>query len=95
MSLSNPLHILELVRGVDWPADRAELLRVAERNDADEVARLALAELPDRRFESAQDLRGVLDDRLPASAAGSGPRGTSSEGDDLGEHPSKLNPPRA
>ncbi len=94
MSPSNPVQIHEHLHGTSWPADRAELRRVAERNEADEMVLVALDEIPDRTYESPADLTSVLDPTLPASAAGSGPRGVSSEGDDLENHPSAYNPPR-
>lgn len=94
MSPSNPIQIHEFLRGADWPADRAELRRVAERNDADEMVLVALDALPEGSFASPTDLTAALDPTLPASGAGSGPRGLSSQGDDLAAHPSHVNPPR-
>ncbi len=93
MSPSNPVQIHEFLRGADWPADRDELRRVAERNDADEMVMEALAGLPEGTFGSPAELTAALDSPLPASGAGSGPRGLSSQGDDLEEHPAMPNPP--
>ena len=93
MSPSNPIQIHEFLRGADWPADRDELRRVAERNGADEMVFEALDALPDRTFEAPAELTAALDPTLPASGAGSGPRGRSSQGDDLDPHPSAFNPP--
>lgn len=93
MSPSNPIQIHQALRGADWPADRQELRDVAVRNDADEMVLEALDALPDGPFGSPAELTAALDPTLPASGAGSGPRGMSSQGDDLEAHPSQLNPP--
>jgi hypothetical protein len=93
VSPSNPIQIHQFLRGADWPADRQELRTVAVRNAADEMVLEALDALPDGRFGSPAELTAALDPTLPASGAGSGPRGLSSQGDDLESHPSQLNPP--
>jgi hypothetical protein len=94
MPPSNRVKIHWLLRSVDYPADKAELMRAAERNGADEMALHALGSIEDRTYASAEDLRAAVDTDIDPSAAGSGPRGLSSRGDDTGEHPSLQNPPR-
>jgi len=93
VSPSNPIQIHEFLRGADWPADPAALRQVAERNAADEMVLEALASLPDASYGSPAELTAALDRTMPASGAGSGPRGLSSQGDDIDAHPSPLSPP--
>lgn len=91
---SNRLTVLQWLRGASFPATREELLDEARSVGADESALTAIAALPDGPFETPQDLAPLLGP-VPASAAGSGPRGLSSAGDDTADHPSMLNPPDA
>lgn len=94
MSETNPIRVHEFLRGMDWPATPESLRRHAQKLGADESVLRALAGLPDGPIESPAALTTAIGSEIPPSGAGSGPRGLSSEGDDLGDHPAARNPPR-
>jgi len=83
---------LDLVR---FPATRDELLEQATRHGAWETVLESLRQVPPRSFSSARDVADALAAPVAPSAAGSGSRGYSAEGDDRGEHPAPVNPPDA
>jgi hypothetical protein len=91
---SNRLTVLQWLRSASFPATRDELLRHARSLGADESSLTAIAGLPDGPFETPQELARLLAP-VPASGAGSGPRGLSTAGDDTADHPSLVNPPDA
>ena len=83
-------------RVTELAAEFLESLEEGSTFPATSAADTAALELPapDGPFETPQDLAPLLGP-VPASAAGSGPRGLSSAGDDTADHPSMLNPPDA
>jgi hypothetical protein len=89
---SNRVTVLEALRTAKFPATRDELVAHAREFGADEMTLEELAGLPADTYESAADLAPLLGP-VPPSGAGSGPRGLSTAGDDLGEHPSMVDPP--
>jgi hypothetical protein len=51
MSKANPIEIQKSLSGVDYPAGRDDLVRVAEGNGADARTLDLLRNLPDRTYE--------------------------------------------
>jgi hypothetical protein len=90
--LSNPVTALAALRTVKYPATREQLLDHARRAGADEMTMAAIGQLPDGPFHAANELTPLLGP-LPASGAGSGPRGLWDGGDDTADHPAMVNPP--
>jgi hypothetical protein len=56
----NPIQIQKFLKGVDYPASKAELLEMAEQEGADENARQALEQLPDQEYQSPVDVSEAL-----------------------------------
>lgn len=51
MAKINPIQLEKFLKGVDYPASKADLIKRAEQNGADENALAALRELPDRTYD--------------------------------------------
>ncbi len=56
MSKVNPIQIQKFLKGVDYPARRADLLEQAEAQGADADVRSTLEQLPDRTYETPADV---------------------------------------
>jgi Protein of unknown function (DUF2795) len=56
----NPIQIQKFLKGVDYPARKADLLATAERQGADEEARAALERLPEREYRTPADVSEAL-----------------------------------
>ena len=52
MAKINPIQVEKLLKGLDYPASKQDIMKHAEQHGADETARQALQELPDRTFDS-------------------------------------------
>jgi hypothetical protein len=52
MAKINPVQVEKLLKGLDYPASKQDIITYAEQHGADENAREALQELPDRTYES-------------------------------------------
>ncbi|MEC9483647.1 MAG: DUF2795 domain-containing protein [Halomonas sp.] len=56
----SPANITHYLKGVDFPADRDDLVQCAEDNDAEEEVLEVIRALPDERYESMADVtKGV------------------------------------
>ncbi len=51
MSKPNPIELQKYLSGVDYPAQRDDLVRAAERNGADSDTLDVVRRLPDRTYE--------------------------------------------
>ncbi|RSD21330.1 DUF2795 domain-containing protein [Amycolatopsis eburnea] len=51
MSKPNPIELQKYLAGVDYPAQRDDLVRAAERNGADEGTLSVVRGLPDRTYD--------------------------------------------
>ena len=60
MSTVNPIQLQKYLKGIDYPATKQDLLKAAERNDADENVRSTLERLPDQPFNSPNDVSEAL-----------------------------------
>ena len=52
----NPIQLQKYLKGMDYPARKADLLKRAEQNGADDQVRSTLEQLPDQEFDSAADV---------------------------------------
>ncbi len=52
MAHINPIQVEKLLKGLDYPVSKQDLIKYAEQHGADENARQALNQLPDQTFES-------------------------------------------
>jgi hypothetical protein len=52
----NPIQLEKYLKGIDYPVSKADLLKQAEKNGADENTRTTLAQLPDKSFDSPTDV---------------------------------------
>ncbi len=52
MATINPIQLEKFLKGVDYPAKKADLLKQAQKNGADDQARSTLEQLPDQEFNS-------------------------------------------
>ena len=62
MAKVNPIQAQTYLKGLDYPASKAELLKHAEQQGADERLRSALEQLPDTRYEKPTDVSEALGD---------------------------------
>jgi hypothetical protein len=60
MSKVNPIQVQRLLSGVDYPADKRDLVRAATDQGADEETRDTLQQLPDREFDSPADVSSAI-----------------------------------
>lgn len=52
MAKINPIQVEKLLKGLDYPASKQDVIKYAEQHGADENAREALQHLPDQTFDS-------------------------------------------
>ncbi|HZR40158.1 MAG TPA: DUF2795 domain-containing protein [Ktedonobacteraceae bacterium] len=56
MAKVNPIQMEKYLKGVDYPASKADLIKHAQQQGADEQVREVLNQLPDQRFTSPADV---------------------------------------
>lgn len=56
MATINPIQLQKYLKGMDYPARKADLIKRAEQNGADDQVRSTLEQLPDQEFDSAADV---------------------------------------
>ena len=56
----NPRDVEKSLKGIDYPVRKADLLKHAERNQADEQVREALQKLPNETFNSPTDVAKAI-----------------------------------
>jgi hypothetical protein len=47
----NPIQVEKFLKGIDYPVNKADLLKYAQQHGADETVCAALERLPDQTFE--------------------------------------------
>ena len=52
----NPIQIEKFLKGIDYPAKKADLIKRAEQNGADEQVRATLQQLPEQQFDPPADV---------------------------------------
>jgi predicted outer membrane protein len=87
MAHANPIQIQKFLKGVDYPANKAELIEHAKKLGADENIQASLEQLPDKEFQTPADVseefKGPSGDRVERpqdgaagkAGAGAGKRG--------------------
>lgn len=76
-----PVNILEVLDGAEFPATLPELIAFAEDNDASEEVLDQIAAMPDREYESIQDVNRHMN----VIAVEEGEENIYSSADDIGE----------
>lgn len=64
MAEVNPIQLEKYLKGTNYPVNKADLVKKAEQNGADERVRSVLQQLPDQKFDSPTDVSkavGALD----------------------------------
>lgn len=56
MAAINPIQLEKYLKGINYPVSKADLLKQAEKNGADEQARSTLEQLPDKTFDAPTDV---------------------------------------
>lgn len=56
----NPIQVQKFLGGIEYPADKATLLRTAEQNGADDDIRDALDQLSGDSFDSPTDVTKAI-----------------------------------
>ena len=56
----NPIQLQKYLKGMNYPARKADLLKRAEQNGADDQVRSTLEQLPDQEFDSAADVSKAI-----------------------------------
>jgi predicted outer membrane protein len=76
MAHVNPVQVQKFLKGVDYPASKAQLIEKATSMGADENVRASLEQLPDEEFQTPADVSQAFgrlpQDNEPAGAATSG-----------------------
>ena len=60
MATINPIQLQKYLKGMDYPARKADLLKRAEQNGADDQVRSTLEQLPDQQFDSAANVSKAI-----------------------------------
>lgn len=56
MATINPIQLEKFLKGVDYPARKADLIKKAQQNGADQGALSTLNQLPDQQFQTPADV---------------------------------------
>jgi len=56
----DPIQVQKALGGVDYPADKEDLVKNAEKKDADDDVLSALKDLPDKKYETPADVNKEL-----------------------------------
>ncbi len=56
MATVNPIQLQKYLKGLDYPARKADLIKKAQQEGADENVRATLDKLPDDSFETPADV---------------------------------------
>lgn len=62
MAKINPVEVQKALKGVDYPAEKKDIVRTAEEHGASEEIRSALGKLPDKSFETPADVNEAIGD---------------------------------
>ncbi len=60
MATINPIQLQKYLKGMDYSARKADLIKRAEQNGADDQVRSTLEQLPDQEFDSAADVSKAI-----------------------------------
>lgn len=60
MAKVNPIQVQKYLKGVDYPASKEDILKMAEEHGADEELYASLEQLPDQQFDTPADVSQAL-----------------------------------
>jgi hypothetical protein len=61
MAKLNPIELQKSLKGVDYPASKADLVKAVENNGGNDEVRGALDKLPEKTFETPADVTEAID----------------------------------
>ncbi len=64
MAKINPIELQKALKGVDYPASKDDVVKAAEKNDADDEIMEALKALSEDSFENPTDVTKALSDEM-------------------------------
>jgi len=62
MAKVNPIQLQKALKGVNYPADKKELLEAAKRNGGDKNIADTLSQLPEQKYNKPSDVSKALGD---------------------------------
>ena len=62
MAKVNPIELQKLLKGVDYPVSKQDLLKHLEQQGAAEQVRSTLEQLPDQQFQTPADVSKAVGD---------------------------------
>ena len=60
MAKANPIQVQKYLKGLDYPANKDQIIETAEEHDADEAVIGALRALPDEEFQTPTDVSHAI-----------------------------------
>lgn len=78
MATLNPAQLEKHLKGVNYPVNKAELVRHMERNGADESIRAAISALPNQSYDSP----GAVNRAISATQQGNTQQGNTQQDQD-------------
>lgn len=60
MAAVSPREVEKALKGIDYPAGKQDLMKVAESNNADEVVRRVIQSLPDQTYNTPIDVAKAI-----------------------------------
>jgi hypothetical protein len=60
MAKVNPILVQKYLKGIGYPASRADIIRKAQESGADDTIMNALQKLPETQFRSPNDISSAL-----------------------------------
>jgi hypothetical protein len=62
MAKINPIELQKHLKGLDYPAEKDDIVRTAQQHGADEDLTKVLAQLPDQQFETPAEISKAVGD---------------------------------
>jgi len=56
MAQPNPVQVQKFLKGIDYPADKGDLIKTAKKEGADDNVLHTLEQLPDMKYNSPNDV---------------------------------------
>jgi hypothetical protein len=60
MARVNPIQVEKFLKGVDYPARKADLIKHAQQNGADKEVQATLEQLPDQQYQTPADVSKAI-----------------------------------
>jgi hypothetical protein len=60
MAKVNPIEVQKHLKGIDYPANKEDIIKHAEKQGADEKLRSLLEELPEDEYETPTDVNKAI-----------------------------------